>query len=87
MDDRADIVLAGDVGGGEDGDDAGRGADRVEVERQQPGMAVGGDGRRRGGACPAARAVVDIERAARDMELGAVVRQRLVDGALSHGAR
>ena len=34
MDDRADIVLAGDVGGGEDGDDAGRGADRVEVERR-----------------------------------------------------
>ena len=33
MEDRADIVLAGDVGGGEDGDDARGGADRVQVER------------------------------------------------------
>ena len=33
MDDRADIVLAGNVGGGEDGDHAGRGPHRVEIQR------------------------------------------------------
>ena len=43
VEDRADIVLAGDVGGGEDRDHAGGGADRVEIEPGQPRMAVGGE--------------------------------------------
>ena len=56
VEDRADIVLAGDVGGGEDRDDARGGADRVEVERRQPRHGRRRRGRRRGGACRAARA-------------------------------
>ena len=81
MDDRADIVLAGNVGGGEDGDDAGRGPHRVEIERQQGRMAFGGMAE---GEVEQARRlgqIVDIGRGAGDMEVGAVVRQRLVDGA------
>ena len=95
MEDRADIVLAGNVGGGEDRDHARRGADRGQIEAGQPRMAVGGEAEGEVERAGGLRQIVDIGRRAGDMEVGAVVRQRLVDGALasggggpvSHGAR
>jgi hypothetical protein len=75
MDDRADIVFAGYVGGGQHGDDAGRGAHRVQVERKQGGMAFGGMAEGAMEQARRLRQVVDIGGGARDMEVGAVVRQ------------
>ena len=75
----ADVVAAGDVGGGQHVDDAGRGAHRVEIER---GDAAGGDGRiarcqmQRGGR---QRHVVGVVGGAGDMLDGAVVGDRLAD--------
>ena len=75
---RADVVAAGDVVGGEHGDDAGRGfAHRLEVDA---GDAAGGDRRvaRRQMQRAGRRAdVVDIERRAGDVLDGAVVGDRL----------
>ena len=82
MEDRADIVLAGDVGGREDRDHARRGADGVEIEAGQPRMAVGGEAEGQVERAGRLGQIVDIGRGAGDMELGAVVRQRLVDGHL-----
>ena len=70
VDDRADIVLAGDVGGGEDRDHAGRGAHRVQIERDQRGMAVGGVAER--------QRVISIERHDPQARLDAI--RDLTDG-------
>jgi hypothetical protein len=43
VEDRADIVLAGYVGGREDGDHAGCGADGGQIEAGEPRVAVGGE--------------------------------------------
>ena len=53
----------------------------------QPRMAVGGEAEGEVERAGRLGQIVDIGRGAGDMEVGAVVRQRLVDGALSHGAR
>ena len=87
MDDRADIVLAGDVAGGEDGDDAGRDPHRVEIQRDERGVAVGGVAEGEVEQAGRLGQIVDIGGGAGDVEVGAVVRQRLVDGAFSHRAR
>ena len=77
VEDRADIVLAGDVGGGEDRDHARGGADRGQIEAGQPRMAVGGEAEGEVERAGRLGQIVDIARAARDMALGAVVAERL----------
>ena len=77
--DRTDVVDAGDVGGGIDRDHAGAGAHRRQVERVEAGMAVvgkaEGEVERAGHRCD----VIDIDRAARHMRGGAVVRDAGMD--------
>ncbi len=93
---RAYIVLAGDVGGGEHGDDAGAGAHRRKVHAQDAGVGLGALGQMHVQQPRRFGQVVDIERRPGHMTLGAVVGDRGVDaleglgqrkgaGGISHG--
>ncbi len=85
---RADVVLAGDVGGGQHADDAVGRADRGQVDLDDPGMRLGRqaelDVEQPGGVGQ----IVDVERLAGDVAARAVVGARIVDrtlDALRHG--
>ena len=76
---RRDVVLAGNVGGGQHGDDAGGGAHGGEIEALQPAVRLVGhaDGEMQR---PLRLAdVVDIGRGAADVQPRRIVRMRLVD--------
>ena len=76
---RTDIVLARNVGGGEDRDHARRGADFGEVEPGEPCVAVGREAEGEMQRSGRLGQIVDIARAAGDMALGAVVAKRAGD--------
>ena len=71
--DRRDVVLARDVRGGDDGDDARSGAGARAIDRENAGVRVGAEHQRGFERAARGRDIVDIERLARDMAAGAVV--------------
>ena len=83
--DRPDVVLARNVRGGEDRDDAGRGAHAGEIHR--PDAGVGAPRQPERGVQRAARFedVVGVRRLARDVQMRAVVAHRLAGGAAGGG--
>ncbi len=78
--DRADVVGAGDVGGGDHRGDARGGAHGLEVEAREPGMRALGPGHIDFEAAGRLRHVVDVDGLAGDVLRRAVVGQGPGDG-------
>ena len=83
--DRRDVVLAGNVGGGDRRDHAGRGERADKVDAPDAGMGMRAEHQRGFERARHARHVVDIERRAGDMADRAVVAHRGVDAAANAG--
>ena len=81
----ADVVGPGDVPGGDHIDDAGRGSDGGQVERDDAGVRPLAHAQDHMQQLARLGDVVDIERPAGDMTLGAVMTDGCVDHAISHG--